>query len=219
MHHFHDCVRVIYLIQTAVTFIPASRLVVYFVRLRHRSHVTCYIQTVITKIMTGPRRFNSLVVAGCLVKISYSATFALLPPTARPCTVLLQFTLPLHSPTVRPWHFLQYMLPPTCSTVVTPLMLLTALYCPATVHAAYVYFGPVLSTIHAACLRHPVPQSSDSYPRLQTVTLHSLACLGTKTLIMASVMAFSHNLGLGAKLAQDGSPCHAPISKYLLHTF
>ena len=71
-------------------------------------------------------------------------------------------------------------------------------------------FGPVLSTVHAACLRHPGLQSSDAYPRLQTVTLQSLACLGTKTSIIASVIAFSHNLSLGAKLAQDGSPCHAP---------
>ena len=185
MHHFHDCLRVTYLIQTAVTFIQASRLVVYFIRLRQRSHVTCYIQTVITKIMTVPRRFNSLVVAGRLVKSSYSATFALLPPTVRPCTVLLQFTLPLHS---RPCHCIQYMLPPTCRTVLTPPMLLTALYCPATVHAAYVYFGPVLSTIHAACLRQPVTQSSGSYPRLQTVTLQSLTYLGTKTSIIARLV-------------------------------
>ena len=218
--------------------------------------------------MTGPRRFNSLVVADRLIKSRYCVTFALLPPTVGPCTVLLQYTLPLNSLTVWPCHCIQYTLPPTCSTVVTQPMLLTALYCfdtvmlplfnlalyclqytlptnglvlscfstcclclfrpcivystrclltalycPTTVHAASVYFGPVLSTVHAACLRHPVLQSSDSYPRLQTVTLQSLACLGTKTSIIASVIAFSHNLSLGSKLAQDGSPCHAPISK------
>ena len=112
-------------------------------------------------------------------KSSYCATFALLPPTVRSCTVLLQYTLPLHSLTVRPCHCIQYTLPPKCSTVVTPPMLLTTLYCPDTVHAASIYFGLVLSTVHAVCLRHPVLQSSDSYPRLQTVTLQSLACLGT----------------------------------------
>ena len=117
------------------------------------SHVTCYIQPVITKIVTGPRRFNSLVVADRLVKSSYCVTFALLPPTVRPCTVLLQYTLPLHSLTIRPCHCIQYTLPPTCSTVVTSPMLLTALYCPDTVHAASIYFGLVLSTVHAAYLR------------------------------------------------------------------
>ena len=152
-------------------------------------------------------------------KSSYCATFALLPPTVRPCTVLLQYTLPLHSLTVRPCHCIQYTLSPTCSTVVSPHMLLTALCCLDTVHAASVYFGLVLSTVHAACITHPVLRSSDSYPRLQTVTQQSLACLGTKTSIIASAIAFSHNLSLGAKLAQDGSPCHAPISKKLLHTF
>ena len=130
----------------------------------------------------------------------------------------------------------------TC-TVYSTRCLLTALYCPATVHAASVYlalyclpytlptnglvlscystcclclFGLVLSTVHAACLTHHILRSSDSYPRLQTVPQQSLACLGTKTSIIASVIAFSHNLSLGAKLAQDGSPCHAPISKYYL---
>ena len=128
--------------------------------------------------MTGPRRFNSLVAADRLVKSSFCVTFALLPPTVWHCTVLLQYTLPLNNLTVRPCHCIQYTLPPTCSTVVTPPMLLTALYCPdtvhaasiifwscivystrclltalycpATVHAASVYFGLVLSTVHAA---------------------------------------------------------------------
>ena len=149
MHHFQDCVRVIYLIQTAVSFIPASPLVVYFIRLRQVArnmlHTTCHYKdydwspSLQQPCCCRPSR-----------KSSYCATFALLPPTVRPCTVLLQYTLPLHSLTVRPCHCIQYTLPPTCSTVVTPPMLLTALYCPATVHAAFIYFGLVLSTVHAA---------------------------------------------------------------------
>ena len=103
--------------------------------------------------MTGPRRFNSLVVAGRLVKSSSCATFALPPSTVRPCTVLLQYTLQLHSLTVRPCQSIQYTLPPTCSTVVTTTMRLKALYCPDTVQAASIYFGLVFSSVHAAYLR------------------------------------------------------------------
>ena len=148
-HHFHDCVRVIYLIQTAISFIPASPLVVYFIRLRQVArnmlHTTCHYKdydwspSLQQPCCCRPSR-----------KSSYCATYALLPPTVRPGTVLLQYTLPLYSLTVRPCHCIQYTLPPTCSAVVTPPMLLTALYCPDIVHAASIYFGLVLSTVHAA---------------------------------------------------------------------
>ena len=149
MHHFLDCVRVIHLIQTAVSFILASRLVVYFIRLRQVArnmlHTTCHY-----KDYNWSPSLEQPCCCRSSRKSSYCATFALLPPTVRPCTVLLQYTLPLHSLTVRPCHCIQYTLPPTCSTVVTPPMLLTALYCPDTVHAASVYFGLVLSAVHAA---------------------------------------------------------------------
>ena len=65
----HDCIRAIYLIQTVVSVLPASLLVVYSIRLRQVArnmlHTTCHYN-----IMTGPCRFNRLVAADRLVNLA-----------------------------------------------------------------------------------------------------------------------------------------------------
>ena len=82
------------------------------------------------------------------------------------------------------------------ATVVMPSLSVSAFYCPATVEAASA-LSPALSVqLQIACLflRSSVPILDSN-----TITLQSLACRGTKTWVIASVTAFSHNLGLGCQ--------------------
>ena len=82
------------------------------------------------------------------------------------------------------------------ATVVMPSLSVSAFYCPATVETASA-LSPALSVqLQITCLflRSSVPIQDSN-----TVTLQSLACPGTKTSIIASVTAFSHNLGLGCQ--------------------
>ena len=79
------------------------------------------------------------------------------------------------------------------ATVVMPSLSVSAFYCPATVEAASAISPALSAQLQIACLflRSSVPILYSN-----TVTLQSLACPGTKTSVIASVTAFSHNLGL-----------------------
>lgn len=82
------------------------------------------------------------------------------------------------------------------ATVVMPSLSVSAFYCPATVEAASAISPALSAQLQIACLflRSSVPILDSN-----TVTLQSLACPGTKTSVIASVTAFSHNLGLGCQ--------------------
>ena len=93
-------------------------------------------------------------------------------------------------------------------TVVMPSLSVSAFYCPATA------ISPALSVqLQIACLflRSSVPILDSN-----TVTLQSLACPGTKTSVIASVTAFSHNLGLGCQcLHRMDHNVMPPSSKFI----
>ena len=82
------------------------------------------------------------------------------------------------------------------ATVLMPSLSVSAFYCPATVEAASALFPALSVQLQIACLF-----IRSSFPILdsKTVTPQSLACPGTKTSVIASVTAFSHNLGLGCQ--------------------
>ena len=78
------------------------------------------------------------------------------------------------------------------TAIVMPSLSVSAFYCPATVEAASALSSALSVQLQIACLflRSSVPILDSN-----TVTLQSLACPGTKTSVIASVTAFSHNLG------------------------
>ena len=81
-------------------------------------------------------------------------------------------------------------------TVVMPSMSVSAFYCPATVEVGSAMSPTVSVQLQIVCLylRSSVPILDSN-----TVKLQSLACPGTKTSVIASVTAFSRNLGLGCQ--------------------
>ena len=105
----------------------------------------------------------------------------------------------------------------TCrpATVVKPSLSVSAFYCPATVEAASA-ISPALSVqlqIAYLFLRSSVPLLDSN-----SATLQSLTSPGTKTSVIASVTAFSHNLGLVTKTCTEWTIMSSPkLQVYFLY--